>query len=144
MITDKLKDLVKEFEGCKLTIYLDMAKHKTVGFGHKDDTMILGATITQEKAEELLEQDLTAALNQTKPLVKVELTQNQLDALTDFAYNLGATRLKDSTLLKLVNSGDFTNVAAEFLRWDHAGGVTVPGLLRRRQAEVDLFFSDET
>jgi len=143
MITDKLRDLIKSFEGLKLTVYLDMAYHKTVGYGHKDDSMTLGDTVTQAQADALLDKDIQTAIDQTTRLIKVDLNQNQLDALTDFTYNLGCTRLQDSTLLKFVNGGGSDDeIKAEFLKWDHSGGVTVSGLLRRRQMEVDLFFSE--
>jgi GH24 family phage-related lysozyme (muramidase) len=73
--------------------------------------------------------------------VKVSVTQNQFDALVDFVFNLGQGKFAGSTLLRGLNAGDFSGAAAEFVKWDHAGGQVVPGLLRRRLAEAQLFQS---
>jgi lysozyme len=72
-------------------------------------------------------------------MITSQVNQNQFDALVSFTYNLGVGALHGSTLLHLVNQSDFTNAANEFPKWDHAGGVVVAGLLRRRLAEQTLF-----
>ena len=74
-----------------------------------------------------------------RKFVKVELTQNQFDALVDFAYNAGVGALQKSTLLKKVNAGKFDEVPAEFMKWTKGGGKELPGLVRRRRAEVKLW-----
>ena len=74
-------------------------------------------------------------------LIKVEVTQNQYDALVDFAYNLGVANLASSTLLKKVNAKLFNEAAEQFPRWNKAGGVVLTGLTKRRNAEKDLFLS---
>ena len=74
-------------------------------------------------------------------LVKVPLNQNQFDALVSFVYNLGEGALASSTLLKLLNQGDYDSVPAQMMRWTKANGVDLPGLVRRRKAEADLFSS---
>jgi lysozyme len=71
--------------------------------------------------------------------VRIALSQAEFDALVDFDFNLGDGSLDSSTLLKLVNSGNFAGAADEFEKWDRAGGREVAGLLRRRQAEEALF-----
>jgi GH24 family phage-related lysozyme (muramidase) len=73
--------------------------------------------------------------------VKVALTQGEFDALVDFTFNLGSGNLQSSTLLKLVNEGQFETAAKEFEKWDLAGGKVVAGLLRRRKAEEQEFQS---
>jgi lysozyme len=72
-------------------------------------------------------------------MVTGPVNQNQFDALISFAYNLGLGALHGSTLLRLVNQGDMEDAANEFPKWDHAGGVAVAGLTRRRLAEQQLF-----
>ena len=81
------------------------------------------------------EADVNARLN-------VEVTQNEFDALVDFAFNCGCGNLNNSTLLKKLNAGDYEGAAQEFLKWDMAAGHHMAGLLRRRQAEELLFLKD--
>jgi lysozyme len=73
----------------------------------------------------------------------VPLTQNQFDALVDFAYNAGAANLRSSTLLRLLNSGDYAGASGQFIRWNKATSngqlIVLPGLTRRRTAEAQLF-----
>jgi lysozyme len=77
-----------------------------------------------------------------KPLIKVELSDNQFSALVSFAFNLGAGALSKSTLLKKVNANpEDESIRAEFAKWDKAGGKQLRGLTRRRKAEADLYFS---
>jgi lysozyme len=76
---------------------------------------------------------------QVNKLIKVEVTQNQFDALVDFAYNVGVGNLASSTLLKKLNAKLYAEVAEQFLRWNKAGGVVLTGLTRRREAEKKLF-----
>lgn len=132
------KDIISRFEGCKLTAYQDQVGVWTIGYGHTGNVHP-GDVITQEQAEELLLADLESFEQSVRKLVKVELTDNQLAALISFAFNLGGHTLQTSTLLKLLNQGDYNSAADQFLRWDHAGGVQVAGLTRRRQAERLLF-----
>jgi len=130
--------LIKEFEGCKLTVYLDIVGLPTVGYGHRTDLGV-GTEISQDEANDLLSQDLTRFETGVTRLVTVDLTSNQFSALVCFSFNLGLSSLAGSTLLKCVNSGDFEGAAEQFLRWDRAGGQVVEGLERRRQTESALF-----
>lgn len=132
------KDLIKKFEGCKLKAYLCPAGIPTIGYGHTYGVQ-LGKEITQEQAETLLDNDYPYYEKQVLDLLKVEVTENQLGALTSFAYNLGVNALKKSTLLKLLNGGDPVSAAKEFDKWTKAGGVVLPGLVKRRAAERALF-----
>jgi lysozyme len=72
-------------------------------------------------------------------LVKVSLNDNQYAAIVSFAFNLGVGNLKQSTLLKKLNAGDFAGAANEFAKWNKAGGKVLAGLTRRRAAEAELF-----
>jgi lysozyme len=137
-------DLIKRSEGLRLTPYLDAAGYWTVGYGHKLTSAELAAgaqtrTITEPDALLLLVDDAEWAAEQVARLVHVPLSQGQLDALTDFTYNLGAERLAGSTLLKLLNLGNYADAGQQLLRWDMAGGVHLAGLTVRRQAELALW-----
>jgi len=131
--------LIQEFEGCKLTSYLDSVGVCTVGWGSTGEDVKPGLTITQAQADRRLRDHLAGVEARIDVLVKVPLTQNQFDALCSFTYNLGAGALRTSTLLQLVNLGDFAAASKQFLRWDKAGGKPLAGLTRRRRAEMALF-----
>lgn len=134
-------ELIKHFEGCKLTAYQDIVGVWTVGFGHTGHDVYPGLTITQEQADNLLKQDLSKFETQVEAAVAspVPLTDNAFAALVSFSYNLGINALIKSSLLRLLKAGGPLAAAPEFLKWSHAGGVLVPGLLKRREAEKELF-----
>ena len=131
-------DLVKSFEGCKLTAYKDMVGVWTIGWGTTTNVRP-GMTISQARADMLLEHDLDIFEMDVTKLVKVQLNDWEKAALTSFAYNLGAGALARSTLLRYLNKGNKLQAANEYLKWNRAGGVPVSGLTRRRMAERDLF-----
>lgn len=131
--------LTEQFEGCRLTAYQDQVGVWTIGYGHTGADVTPGLTITQQQAEALLAQDVLASARCVNSMVNVPLTQNEFDALVDFVFNLGAGAFVRSTLLAALNAGDLAKAAAQFDCWDRAGGVVVAGLLRRRQAETDMF-----
>jgi lysozyme len=132
--------LTESFEGCKLVAYQDSVGRWTIGFGHVAGVQA-GDTCTQAEAELWLQQDMAWAVNCVNALVTVPLTQGEFDALVDFSFNLGYGSLQHSTLLQLINKGEFAQAAAEFAKWDHVGGQVVAGLLRRRNAEEAEFTS---
>jgi lysozyme len=132
-------ELTKQFEGCELKAYQDQVGVWTIGYGHTGTDVKKGLTITEEQASTLLAADVAWAVTCVNKSVKVAINQNQFDALVDFVFNLGCANLGQSTLLRLLNSGDSSDAAKEFLRWNRAGGKVVAGLTRRRQAEMDLF-----
>lgn len=133
-------DLIKRFEGCRLHAYLDAVGVPTIGFGSTEG-VTMGNTITQDEAETLLLEDLVRFEEGVTRLVKVDIDQNAFDALVSFAFNLGIGALQGSMLLRLLNAGDETGAAKEFLKWKHAGGKELPGLVARRKAESELFLS---
>lgn len=140
MISPAGLDLIKRSEGLSLQPYRDTAGFLTIGYGHK---IVPPATfdngITLATAEQILENDVTAAEEQVIALVKVPLTQGQFDALVDFVFNLGEARLAASTLLKDLNAGNYESAGQQLLLWDHGleNGVeeVLPGLQARREAE---------
>lgn len=131
-------NLIKEFEGLELEAYLCPANVWTIGYGHTK-TVTKGMVISEEGAEELLKQDLRHYENGINKHVKVELNQNQFDALVSFSYNLGVFALRTSTLLRVLNEGDYEEAANQFGRWVRANGKVLNGLVRRREAERSLF-----
>ena len=136
--------LTEQFEGLRLEAYQDSVGVWTIGYGHTGPDVHAGLTITQEQASALLLQDAGTAVAAVNRLVTVPLTQNQFDALVDFVFNLGSGNFAKSTLLRELNAGNTAAAAAQFLVWNRAGGVVLPGLTRRRQAEAELFETAET
>ncbi len=131
-------DLIKSFEGLRLTAYRCPADIPTIGYGTTAGVK-MGDTITKERAEELLREDVKRFEGYIDRLVKVPLTQGQWDALSSFVYNLGPGALEKSTLLRLLNAGDYSGAAAQFDRWVYASGKKLSGLVKRRAAERALF-----
>lgn len=135
-------ELIKKWEGLSLTSYTDSVGVWTIGYGHTK-TAKPHQRITEKQAEELLRQDLASHEVFVNRYVKVELTQNQFDALSSFVFNLGGGALQKSTLLKKLNKEDYEGAAAEFDKWVNAGGKRLQGLVNRRKAERELFESKE-
>jgi lysozyme len=131
--------LTESFEACKLTAYQDVKGIWTIGWGHTGPDVHPGLTITQEQAEQLLAKDVNWANNVVNGLVHASLTQGEHDALVDFVFNVGAGNFAHSTMLKELNGGNMVMAALEFEKWDMAGGKVVAGLLRRREAEHQMF-----
>jgi lysozyme len=131
--------LTEQFEGCQLNAYQDQVGIWTIGYGHTGAEVIAGLTITEAQAEAYLAADVASAAACVNRQVIVQLNQEEFDALVDFVFNLGAGAFGGSTLLREMNAGNFAAAAAQFEKWDRAGGVVVAGLLRRRQAEAALF-----
>lgn len=134
--------LIKSFEGLCLEKYQDVVGKWTIGYGHlilPDESF--SAPITESQADALLRQDLGISEKGVNQYVIVPLTQNQFDALVSFTFNLGVGNLKSSTLLRVLNAGQYQDAAEQILRWDKAGGKQVAGLTRRRVAERALFIS---
>lgn len=132
-------DLVKSSEGCELKAYRDSADIWTIGYGHTGPEVVEGLEWTPAQAEAQLAADLQIACEGVLKWVTVSLTQGQLDALTDFAFNMGVGKLEHSTLLRKLNSGYRDEVPGELIRWVYSGGVKLPGLITRRQKECDLW-----
>lgn len=135
-------DLIKSFEGCRLTAYKDAVGVWTIGYGSTGSHVHEGLKITQEQAEVLLKQDLKRFIDGVNACVKVPITQNMFDALVSFSFNLGVGSLKTSTLLSKLNKKDYKGASVEFVRWNKAGGKVLAGLTRRRNAEKNLFCKD--
>jgi lysozyme len=135
-------ELIKHYEGFRTKEYLDPVGIRTIYYGH---VVLPGENFehTPEEGELILKQDLKFAEIAVERLVKVPLTSNQFSALVSFTFNLGANRLKTSTLLALLNQGKYKDSADQLLRWVYAGGKVLQGLLHRRAAERELFLLEE-
>lgn len=139
-------NLIKEFEGCKLSAYQCPAGVWTIGIGsthYGDGTPVTkNKTLPNEGAAMAL---LAATIGQYEKAVNatgVELTQNEYDALVCLCYNIGEGNFFKSTLVKMLKAGDDkAEIAKQFLRWDKAGGKPLAGLTRRRNAEAELFLT---
>jgi len=140
------------FERCVLTAYPDPGSKDglpiTIGWGDTGPDVVRGLVITQDQADARFARRLSREFEPgVSSLVKVPLTQGQFDALVCFAYNVGldidqdtkAEGLGDSTLLRMVNIGDFTSAADQFAAWNKNDGRVMLGLRRRRAAEQALF-----
>ena len=134
--------LIKKFEGCRLESYRCSANVLTIGYGHTGGVLETDV-ITQDVADKLLEQDIEKFEKYVNVNVVVELNQSQFDALVAWTFNLGVGNLRQSTMLKKLNEGDYQSVPSEMKRWNKAGGKTLEGLIRRRKAEGLLFESKE-
>jgi len=130
--------LIRYFEGCRLDAYLCPAGVWTIGYGHTKGVKE-GETIDQEAAEAFLIEDLEEFEGYVTEMVEVPLSQSQFDALVSWTFNLGPGNLERSTLLAKLNQGEYTDVPFEIKRWTRAGGVILPGLVKRRDAEAALF-----
>ncbi len=139
-LSEKGLKLIKRSEGYRSHEYLDCAGLRTIGYGHRlapTDSYPNG--IEEYYAETLLAADVFCAENAVKRFVTVPLTQGQFDALVDFVFNLGSSRLRHSTLLADLNKGLYAEAARQLLLWDHSGMRIVEGLKERREAEFNLW-----
>lgn len=131
--------LIKKFEGCKLTAYTDPVGVWTIGYGHTKGVK-KGQKITEEEAENLLKEDLKTFETGVNLLIlaKYKFNQNEFDALVSFAYNLGLGNLK-----KLTNGGKRNKgqIADAIPLYNKAGGKVLNGLVKRRNAERELFLT---
>lgn len=132
--------LLKQSEGFCPHTYTDVAGFRTIGFGHRlsaKENYPTGITLLQ--AESILASDIAVAEQAVIRLVRVPLTQGQFDALVDFVFNVGSSRLASSTLLRYLNAGKYDEAAWQLLAWDHAGSRELPALKVRREAEFRLW-----
>ena len=144
-VSNKGLELIKEFEGFSSTAYLCSAKKATIGYGNtflEDGTPVkIGDQISKERAETLLKHVVDNFSVAVEVDIKIEVTQNQFDALVSLAYNIGLGAFKNSTLLRQLNRGNFVGASQEFLRWNKSNGKPLLGLTRRREREKLLFDS---
>lgn len=140
-------DLIESFEGFSPKPYKDVAGIWTIGVGsiyglNGKRVKASHRHISKQEALQLMERDLKTTEVKITQLIEVPVTQNQFSALCSFVYNVGSGAFQRSTARMKLNRSDYDGCANEFLRWKYAGKRAIPGLLRRRKAERELFLSD--
>lgn len=146
MMTEEGISLIKKYEGCKLTAYKCPAGVWTIGYGNTfyedGSTVKPGDKITQERADQLFRNILEKKfLEPIRKLIVSDINDNMFSAIVSFTYNVGIGNLKSSTLLKKVNANpNDQTIALEFKKWTKSAGKVLPGLVRRRESESDLYF----
>ena len=134
--------LIKEFEGLRLKAYKCPGGVWTIGYGHTDGVRP-GMVISERQAEDFLKAELIAFEKYLNDL-RLAINQNQFDALISFIYNVGTGNFSSSTMLRKVKANPLDNsIMDEFLRWVYSKGRVLPGLQRRRLAEMKLYFSND-
>ena len=141
-ISNEGLSLIKKFEGCEFDSYKCAAGVWTIGYGSTHG-IEKGMSISKSRAEELLLEDIAQFEDIVDKAVSVNLSQNQYDALVSWTFNLGGGNLNSSTMLKVLNAGDYENVPEQIKRWNKANGKVLEGLIRRREAEALLFAGKE-
>jgi len=140
-------ELIKKFEGFESKPYKCPAGIPTIGYGatfYPDGKKVsmTDQPINEAQGTELLKSMLVSFEKYVDSYCRDDINQNQFDALVSFAYNLGPANLKSSTLLKKVNANpNDPTIKDEFLKWTKAGGKVLQGLVKRRAAEAELYFS---
>lgn len=138
--------IIREFEGCHLTAYLCPANVPTIGWGTTSVNgapVHMGDKISQALADELLRAEIHRIATKLHQLIPASTNwgANQQAALISWAYNVGIGAVEDSTLRRRINAGEAAPVVVreELPRWNKGDGKVLPGLNRRRAAEVALF-----
>ncbi len=139
--------MIKTFEGFRSNLYNDQANHCTIGYGHLvhrgacngSESEEFKTGINEQRADELFRQRLSEFEQNVSNRITVELSQTQYDALVCFCFNVGSGNFNGSTLLRVLNDGNYEQVPSELQRWIYAGGEVSEGLRRRRAQEAHLF-----
>jgi lysozyme len=138
-------DAIKAHEGFRATMYLDAAGRPTIGYGtlidRPEEQWMQNATISQDKAEELLRRDLVPFEKVINDTITVQLAQNQFDALVSLVYNIGPTAFRNGSLPRLINGrSDALAISSKWKEYNKAGGLVLAGLDKRRKEEVKLYW----
>lgn len=133
------KEIIKQNEDLRLEAYLDPARIPTIGWGHTAGVK-MGDKITMSQAERFLTEDLAIAESEIRRQ-KLAVNQNQFDALASLIFNIGVGQFRTSTLLKKVKANPCDpDIRNQFNRWIYSNGKVLPGLVKRRKQEADLYF----
>ena len=138
--------IIRKYEGLKLRAYVCPAGLNTIGYGatfYENGMRVQpGDVITMDRADKLLHIQVKLFADEVRRTVKSNLNENQLGALVSFCFNVGGAAFSRSTLARKANANpnDHT-IRAEFMRWTRGGGKVLPGLVKRREEEANLYFT---
>jgi lysozyme len=141
-------DFIKEAEGLRLKSYRDSGGVLTIGWGHTGPDVTSGMTITEDRAEVLLANDMRVASDAVAATVTVPITENQLAILTSLTLNIGTGGWRRSTVLRRLNNKNYAGAADAMLMWNKVRNKTTralevnEGLVNRRERERDLFLAN--
>ena len=142
-ITPAALKLIKAFEGLKLDSYRCPAGIATIGYGHTGPDVRIPMTISEERADELLDNDLRRFRTGVEVMIEgVPTTDGQFSAMVSLAFNIGLGKFATSTVLKRHKMKNHTGAANAFLMWNRAGGKILAGLVRRREAERKIYLGE--
>lgn len=139
--SNKMINLIKTQEGLSLKACkaIPSEEYWTIGYGHYGAEVKANQTITESEAEQLLRQDLKVFEDTVNSAVKVKISQSQFDACVSLAYNIGTYAFANSDIVKFINDNKFGHACVDFPSWRKAGGQVLPGLVKRRQLEMEYF-----
>jgi lysozyme len=137
--------IIRKYEGLRLRAYICPSGLATIGYGatfyENGSRVQMGEVITIERADKLLHMQVKLFADEVKRVVKSEINENQLGALTSFCFNVGGAAFGKSTLAKKVNKNPKDpTIRDEFMRWTRGGGKVLPGLVKRREEEANLYY----
>ena len=138
--------IIRKYEGLRLRAYICPSGLPTIGYGatfyENGSRVQMGDVITIDRADKLLHLQVKLFADEVKKIVKSELNENQLGALTSFCFNVGGARFASSTLAKKANAHpNDPTIRAEFMRWTRGGGKVLAGLVKRREEEANLYYA---
>jgi lysozyme len=138
--------IIRKYEGLKLRAYICPAGLNTIGYGstfYENGTRVQpGDVITMDRADKLLHFQVKLFADEVQRIVKVKLDENQLGALVSFCFNVGGAAFGKSTLARKVNANPSdSTIRNEFMRWTRGGGKVLPGLVKRREEEANLYYA---
>lgn len=151
-LSDEGYEFIKEHEGVVKKIYQDPVGLLTGGIGHLIKPLEVGPQgyewkegdkVSDCQVKEWFQEDVTEAEEAVSNLVVTQLSQKGFDALVSFVYNVGVNAFRNSTLLRKLNLGNVEEAAEEFPRWNKARGKVLPGLVKRRAQEREMFLQGE-
>ncbi len=138
--------IIRKYEGLRLQAYICPSGLATIGFGatfYENGTRVqLGDKISRDRADQLLFFQVKLFSNEVRLTIKSNINDNQLGALVSFCFNVGGAAFGKSTLAKKVNANPSdSTIRNEFMRWTRGGGKVLPGLVKRREDEANLYYA---
>jgi lysozyme len=138
--------IIRKYEGLKLQAYICPSGLPTIGFGatfYENGTRVqMGDKISRDRADQLLMFQVKLFADEVRRTVKSNINENQLGALVSFCFNVGGAAFAKSTLARKVNANPSDpTIRNEFMRWTRGGGKVLPGLVKRREEEANLYYA---